>query len=335
MGNQLPKLDLNITNRCNLRCRHCAFDSGCTKMPELPLQDLERILSETRALGGERIDITGGEPTLREDFDDILQIAKDKGYKVELVTNGTTLTRERLAHLQSMGLDAIAVSLDGPDYKTHAAIRNVPQEAYERTRATLLDARALGIRTKVNSLAAVPTMAGLPALTQWCIDKKFAEHGIYYFTPVGRGELSKELVIDPVLWLAFIRKELAPLDKLIPVAVEVPFIEKDFPKKTKTCIIRDDPYHLQILPDGKVYPCAILAAYGKSIGDLHTEHVGDIWLRAGKEDYKRQCASAFTAASHCCFGTSILQRRDMIRDRYRFVCPLRKYRAGELVWPSS
>ncbi|MCK5025696.1 MAG: radical SAM protein, partial [Nanoarchaeota archaeon] len=68
---KLPKLDLNITNRCNFRCVHCAFDSGIEHMSELSVKEIKKILTDTKELGGERIDLTGGEPTVREDLADI------------------------------------------------------------------------------------------------------------------------------------------------------------------------------------------------------------------------------------------------------------------------
>ena len=73
---KLPKLDLNITNKCNYRCTHCAFDSGCFEMPELSLQEEKKILVDTKELGGRRIDITGGEPTLRRDYKEIISAGK-------------------------------------------------------------------------------------------------------------------------------------------------------------------------------------------------------------------------------------------------------------------
>ena len=49
---RIPKLDLNITNRCNFRCVHCAFDSGLRKIEEFPLEKIEEILRDTKEIGG-------------------------------------------------------------------------------------------------------------------------------------------------------------------------------------------------------------------------------------------------------------------------------------------
>ncbi|MBI5871581.1 radical SAM protein, partial [archaeon] len=121
----IPKLDLNITNRCNFRCVHCAFDSGMRTMNEFSLNKIRQILIDTKKLGGERIDITGGEPTIRKNIFEIIKIAKSLGYKVELVTNGSLLNKKGLLRLKTIGLDSIAVSLDGSDYGKYSRIRKV------------------------------------------------------------------------------------------------------------------------------------------------------------------------------------------------------------------
>lgn len=96
MSKPLPKLDLNITNRCNFRCIHCCFNSGETTLPEFSFEKIKEILKEFKTLGGERIDITGGEPLLRSDLPEIIKLGKDLNLKIELVTNGSLLTDEKL-----------------------------------------------------------------------------------------------------------------------------------------------------------------------------------------------------------------------------------------------
>ena len=84
---KLPKLDLNITNRCNFRCKHCAFDSGIIKMPELSLGELEKILKETKQIGGKRVDITGGEPLLYN-LNELTFKLNQNGFSTHLETSG-------------------------------------------------------------------------------------------------------------------------------------------------------------------------------------------------------------------------------------------------------
>ena len=96
--NNLPKLDLNITNRCNFRCVHCAFDSGCTNIQEFSLEKIREILEDTKKLGGEKIDITGGEPLARDDLIEIIKLGKELGYKVFEIFLKTNLNSHYFYH---------------------------------------------------------------------------------------------------------------------------------------------------------------------------------------------------------------------------------------------
>ncbi len=329
MHKKLPKLDLNVTNRCHFQCIHCAFDSGCTKMSELSLPELEKILRDTKELGGERIDITGGEPTIRKDLPDIISIGKMLGYKIELVTNGSLLTQEKLAQFKQQGLDAIAISLDGSTYETYHRIRKVSREIYARVLQTIREAVALQFYTKVNTVAFTSNMGDIAAITEWCIQNKINEHGIYYFTPVGRGVHEQKLVIEPRQWLTYIRERLLPYQAQMKLSVEVPLLEKRIPNKGLGCIVQEDPYHLQILPNGDVYPCAILASYCKPLANLRKISLAELWQNEKIwKDYSQYVSEIFQKHHGFCVGFSSLEFRDS--EQCQFVCPLRKFSPGEI-----
>lgn len=328
---KLPKLDLNVTNRCNFRCVHCAFDSGIKAMNELSIKELEKILKDTKELGGEKIDITGGEPTIREDIDEIIKLGKSLGYKIELVTNGSLITKKELFKFKNLGLDSIAISLDGSNYEIYSKIRKVDEKTYRHVLKTIDYAVNLGFYTKINTVAFNSNLENIPEITEFCINKKIKEHGIYYFTPVGRGDISTELSVEPVKWLNFIREKLVKYDSQIKLSIEFPIIEKDFPKEGLDCILKEDPYHLQILPDGNVYPCAILASYQKPIGNLHKMSIKEIWnnQKLWENYYQRTCLEVFQKFDGFCADFHNFNLKNYA-SKYKFVCPLRKFLVGEL-----
>lgn len=49
----LPKLDFNVTNRCNFRCIHCCFNSGETLLDEFSIKKIKEVLRDFRELGGQ------------------------------------------------------------------------------------------------------------------------------------------------------------------------------------------------------------------------------------------------------------------------------------------
>jgi radical SAM protein with 4Fe4S-binding SPASM domain len=331
----LPKLDLNITNDCNFRCVHCAFDSGIKKYDELSLPTIKKILTQTRRLGGERIDITGGEPTLRKDLPQIIKFGKKLGFRIELVTNGSLLNRTRLVQFKKMGLDAIAISLDGIRYATYARIRKTKMKTFRRVLETIHDSVNLGFYTKINTVAFTTNLHEIPEITEFCIKNRIHEHGIYYFTPVGRGKTANSLVIPPIRWLDFMKKELLPLQSNIKISIEFPFSKNNELLDRAACIAQYDRHHLQILPNGDVFPCAIMASYDKPIANLHERSIPQIWNNnALWNAYWQKNQSVFNANDGCCVDLNKKCINNTIRKKnhaYHFICPLRKFHVSDAV----
>ena len=125
----LKKIDLNITNQCNLRCSHCVFNSG-HRSENCSFAEIEKFLTDARSIGASRIDITGGEALTREDIFDIIALAKSLGYRIELLSNGIALSDEVIKRLLSLKLDAVGISLESLDYETNKKIRPTTKEQF-------------------------------------------------------------------------------------------------------------------------------------------------------------------------------------------------------------
>ena len=118
------RVTLNITNRCNLHCRYCAV-SGTKNAPgDLPLAQWRSVIDELARIKVFQIVISGGEPFLRDDFDDILGHLTQYPIRIAINTNGTVIREDILALLAHTGrLNYIQVSLDGPDASVHDRLR--------------------------------------------------------------------------------------------------------------------------------------------------------------------------------------------------------------------
>jgi radical SAM protein with 4Fe4S-binding SPASM domain len=109
----VPELvGVEITNRCNLHCRHCFNRSGEGSVQELPLADLLYLFDQVREMGLTRIRVSGGEPTLHPDFPAIMTKAHRRGLRVSVNTHGQypTGVREQIAE---QPIDLFIISLDG------------------------------------------------------------------------------------------------------------------------------------------------------------------------------------------------------------------------------
>ncbi|KAJ4962335.1 hypothetical protein NE237_022274 [Protea cynaroides] len=109
-------LRISLTERCNLRCQYCMPAEGVDLTPGhqlLSLNEIVRLGNLFVSSGVDKIRLTGGEPTIRKDIDDIcLQLSNLEGLKtLGMTTNGITLAR-KLPKLKECGLNSVNISLD-------------------------------------------------------------------------------------------------------------------------------------------------------------------------------------------------------------------------------
>lgn len=109
-------LRISLTERCNLRCQYCMPADGVelTPSPELLTHDeIIQLADLFVSEGVDKIRLTGGEPTIRKDIEEIcLHLSNLKGLKtLAMTTNGIVLAK-KLPKLKECGLNAINISLD-------------------------------------------------------------------------------------------------------------------------------------------------------------------------------------------------------------------------------
>ncbi|KAM0865056.1 hypothetical protein ACQ4PT_043523 [Festuca glaucescens] len=109
-------LRISLTERCNLRCQYCMPAEGVELTPKSELlshDEIIRVANIFVASGVDKIRLTGGEPTIRKDLEDIcLRLSGLKGLKtLAMTTNGVVLSK-KLPRLKECGLNALNISLD-------------------------------------------------------------------------------------------------------------------------------------------------------------------------------------------------------------------------------
>jgi radical SAM protein with 4Fe4S-binding SPASM domain len=119
-------VDIELSNRCNLKCRMCWFhgENGIGDKYRDSEMASEVILELIDQLAAYRpkLYFGGGEPFIREDFLTILAHAKNYALPIAFTTNGTLLNQKKIEKITELGIDAINVSIDGPE-ELHDIIR--------------------------------------------------------------------------------------------------------------------------------------------------------------------------------------------------------------------
>ncbi len=156
-GRVARKLRISVTDRCNFACLFCMPEKDkMTWIPSeeiLSFQEIERIAAVLASLGIEKIRITGGEPLLRRDLEDLVRrlTAVDGIRSVDMTTNGWHLERKARA-LRQAGLRGVTVSLHSLRSDRFAKISGV--DALPRVLRGIERALDEGLRpVKVNSVA--------------------------------------------------------------------------------------------------------------------------------------------------------------------------------------
>lgn len=107
------KISMNITKKCNLRCKQCFSDSAEELDNELATEEVYKLFDDMSEYGTFFICIGGGEPLMRPDIMDILAYGKKKRLAISIVTNGTLMTKEMVSKLNEMDLDTLWISFEG------------------------------------------------------------------------------------------------------------------------------------------------------------------------------------------------------------------------------
>ena len=130
MTNTPKVMSLDITNKCNFRCKHCFNSSGddsvyCFK-DELTDEEVIKFSKELCEFGLSQICICGGEPTLRIDLVyKVIEMLKKRDIDVNMVSNGYLITRDISQKLKKSGINSVQISVDGLG-EIHDKFRNMP-----------------------------------------------------------------------------------------------------------------------------------------------------------------------------------------------------------------
>lgn len=114
-----------ITDRCNLQCKHCVSNCGPNKNDYLDYKKITNIIENLKLININRLVTTGGEPMIRKDFYKIINYIKENNLNVKrliLSTNGTLIKDNNIKFLKN-NFNSIEISIDGFDEESCSLIR--------------------------------------------------------------------------------------------------------------------------------------------------------------------------------------------------------------------
>lgn len=132
-GESIAILQFQYDYTCNFKCEHCAISKFQAKQEKrcFTIEDVKELSRQADEMGLANIVITGGEPLVFPDFDEIVAAIDPKKFYITSDTNGWFLDEKKAKHLKAIGVDKIQLSLDSLDAKEHDDFRH-KQGSHER-----------------------------------------------------------------------------------------------------------------------------------------------------------------------------------------------------------
>lgn len=283
-----------ITKKCNLACRHCFVGATGAAYEGLSLSEMKRILDEFENEGVIDIRFTGGEPTTRKDWFELLSYAKNKGFAVSLNTNGMyNAPGEIAAKLSSLNLEQVTISLDGLG-GTHDYFRG--SGSFETMMRSARTMAAAGVKLRFNTVLTRMNVHQIPEILDLA-DGLVEEINFFYLRPVGRGVSQNHLSLSydehflSAEQAIMLRKNHPGLNIM---HFEQSFVERSILKSEGIGQLREAlPYGnttIGITCDGGVWPHGYTPYQDERLllGNLTKESLRSIWTSSEKLDALRK-----------------------------------------------
>lgn len=260
-------LQWHITEKCNLRCKHCYQDPLFLKN-ELEIQKLIQILEnfiiqiKKWKLQKEtvRISFTGGEPFIRNDFFKLLQKCYENQdlFQYGILTNGVLLDEKIAKQLKSFGVSYVQISLEGME-KINDSIRG--KGVFKKIIKVVKILKKESLLINFSMTVSKANLKDIPKVLNLS-QKLKVPIGIRRLVPCGRGEEMKNYILTPLeirkLWHYFLKLQRFGL------GCEDGMLVQDFfnyrPGECSAGYVS-----FTVLPNGDVYPCRRLAIYSGNL----------------------------------------------------------------------
>jgi pyrroloquinoline quinone biosynthesis protein E len=267
-----------LTYRCPLRCVYCSNPVELARSGrELDTATWRRVIREAEALGVVQLHLTGGEPLLRDDLEELVEEARACGLYSNLITSGLPLERDRLKGLAGRGLDAVQISFQ--DTRADVAERIAGREAQAAKEDAARWTRELGLPLTVNVV-----------LHRENIERTAEIIALAERLGADRLELANTQYLG---WALVNRQRLLPgratLDRARAVAeearrrlhgrMEILFVLPDYQAdRPRACMDGWGRRYMVIAPDGVMLPChAAHTLPGLRWDSVRDRTVGELW----------------------------------------------------------
>ncbi len=297
-------ISLNVTARCNFACRYCYKGHLTTReLEELSGEEIHDIIDQAVALGVKRVFVTGGEPFLRPDLEEIAAHFLEHDIFPYISTNGWLVTPARAAALRRAGLKHVQVSFDSPLPSMQDFLSGVPGSHQGILRALdIFSGAGMTVRTKC-----VVTRYNIEQLG-WYLDECYLHGvklaGISPFFPgnYAEPEKSRDLIPDAAQMQEAARVTAERREKyqgLMQADAFSPILR--FDKMPEKGMCGGMATSLSILADGTIHACDLLEEREElKFGNVRNTTIAGAWHSEKAETFRNPDPARFAEPCRSC-----------------------------------
>lgn len=314
----LRTLFWETTLRCNARCAFCG--SGCGENMscegELTTQEIKNALADTaEKLPAKNImlNITGGEPLVRQDVFEVAGHASSLGFPWGMVTNGSLITPEVIGKMERAGMSTLTVSIDGCR-ETHERLRKL-SGSFDRIISSLREIKKAGFlhHIQVTTVVNKQNIGELEELRKVLLDIGPDSWRVVTADPIGRAKDNSSILLgseEMHRYFEFVGKYAGDLDLPVVQSCSHYFGEWEPRLRTRSFECGAGRHVASILYNGDIYVCPNVERRPELIqGNVRTDSLGDLW-KSGFEWFRRKDRTLSENCRSCyyredCLGDSL------------------------------
>ena len=288
-ANGLFLLAINLTKRCNLACAHCYMDAETMKhgdRNELTTVEVCGLLDEIAARSTETmVVLTGGEPMMRGDLEELVAHGTRRGLAMVVGTNGVALTDKRVQSLKAAGAMGAGISVDSLDPEKHDTFRGL-SGAWEKTMQGIEACKRHGLPFQIHFSVTESNADEVPGMIAFARASGARVLNVFFLVCTGRGESMSD--ISPVTYERVLNQLVAAqeqsTDLLIRARCAPHYKRIAYQRNPQSTLTRAAGYegggclagihYCRITPEGGVTACPYIP---DEEGNIRDAKFWDIW----------------------------------------------------------
>lgn len=293
LGTTIPaSVTIELLTRCNLRCVHCYINDYSHR--GLPVEHLNSLFKKLRKLGTYRLNFTGGEIFLYDNILDLIRMARQMGFSVNLLSNATLLDDNLIKKLSNMRISSFGTTVFSMSDKVHDSITS-QKGSLIKTLKSVENLKKHGITVEIKT----PIMEA----------NKTSYYDVFSFSRENNFGFSPSVTITPKL-----NGEMTPinlnlkgndLNNAIIFLRENNFLNsgKNMKDNLDDYICTDIRNEIFINSQGDIFPCI---NYLDKLGNIYSDDIDDVCNSKKRFDIINLRKSEFKNCTNCKLAISCL-----------------------------